>query len=141
MKIWFQNRRVKHKKEDGSTGSGPGSKCCCLRTCGKKKGCEDKDKKCDESEEDREEEKPQPTQKPPKAIWRQTYEDYSEAAHDLSRSGSKRSFDEVSADEKEDEARDEKKAKIESQTTTTIAVGGFRQLPCTKYTVDHIVNS
>lgn len=35
VKIWFQNRRVKYKKEDLPTASGssPTSKCCCLRTC------------------------------------------------------------------------------------------------------------
>lgn len=37
MKIWFQNRRVKYKKEDlpaatGNNYTSPG-KCCCLRTC------------------------------------------------------------------------------------------------------------
>ncbi|CAH1972235.1 unnamed protein product [Acanthoscelides obtectus] len=36
VKIWFQNRRVKYKKEDlpnsGVTGSQQG-KCCCLRSC------------------------------------------------------------------------------------------------------------
>ncbi|XP_065171219.1 GS homeobox 1-like [Atheta coriaria] len=37
VKIWFQNRRVKYKKEDlpaanGSSGQSP-NKCCCLRTC------------------------------------------------------------------------------------------------------------
>ncbi|XP_046435305.1 homeobox protein Hox-A2a-like [Neodiprion virginianus] len=37
VKIWFQNRRVKYKKEDLPVGQSP--KCCCLRTCGKKKGC------------------------------------------------------------------------------------------------------
>ncbi|XP_078041886.1 uncharacterized protein LOC144472557 [Augochlora pura] len=40
VKIWFQNRRVKYKKED--LPAGQSQKCCCLRTCGKKKdGCED----------------------------------------------------------------------------------------------------
>lgn len=35
VKIWFQNRRVKYKKEDlpAVQGMSPNSKCCCLRTC------------------------------------------------------------------------------------------------------------
>ncbi|XP_015123676.1 GS homeobox 1 [Diachasma alloeum] len=46
VKIWFQNRRVKYKKEELPTGQS--SKCCCLRTCGKKKdGCSDESSKCD----------------------------------------------------------------------------------------------
>ncbi|XP_003701510.1 uncharacterized protein LOC100877159 [Megachile rotundata] len=52
VKIWFQNRRVKYKKED--LPSGQNQKCCCLRTCGKKKdGCADDStgRKCDQEEE------------------------------------------------------------------------------------------
>ncbi|KAH0545932.1 GS homeobox 1-like [Cotesia glomerata] len=46
VKIWFQNRRVKYKKED--LPAGQSAKCCCLRTCGKKKeDCDDK--KCNTS--------------------------------------------------------------------------------------------
>lgn len=39
VKIWFQNRRVKYKKEDLPAVSGRTSagKCCCLRTCAAKK--------------------------------------------------------------------------------------------------------
>ncbi|XP_053999889.1 GS homeobox 1-like [Hylaeus anthracinus] len=50
VKIWFQNRRVKYKKEDLPSGQSP--KCCCLRTCGKKKeGCaEDSSRKCEEED-------------------------------------------------------------------------------------------
>ncbi|XP_012286304.1 GS homeobox 1-like [Orussus abietinus] len=49
VKIWFQNRRVKYKKED--LPSGQTSKCCCLRTCGKKKeGCGEDSRKCEEDD-------------------------------------------------------------------------------------------
>ncbi|KAJ8665363.1 hypothetical protein QAD02_007025 [Eretmocerus hayati] len=38
VKIWFQNRRVKYKKEDAVTGAtGSSGKCCCLRTCSSSK--------------------------------------------------------------------------------------------------------
>lgn len=54
MKIWFQNRRVKYKKED--LPSGQSQKCCCLRTCGKRKeGCGVDDsstsRKCEQDDE------------------------------------------------------------------------------------------
>ncbi|OXU17454.1 hypothetical protein TSAR_003456 [Trichomalopsis sarcophagae] len=122
VKIWFQNRRVKYKKEDGPAGKGPNSKCCCLRTCGKKK---DGSEKCGQDESDEEKlDKSEQETKPP-VIWRQPFEE----AHDLSR-GCKRSA------EDEQHQLEEKKRRVESPPMT-----GFRQLTCTKYTVDHIVNS
>ncbi|KAK9511600.1 hypothetical protein O3M35_000224 [Rhynocoris fuscipes] len=33
VKIWFQNRRVKHKKEESANNSGSEHRCTCLRTC------------------------------------------------------------------------------------------------------------
>lgn len=33
VKIWFQNRRVKYKKEEDPSRVSPSQKCCCLRTC------------------------------------------------------------------------------------------------------------
>lgn len=54
MKIWFQNRRVKYKKED--LPSGQSQKCCCLRTCGKRKdscGEESPTRKCDQEEDEK----------------------------------------------------------------------------------------
>ncbi|KAL2731016.1 GS homeobox 1-like isoform X1 [Vespula squamosa] len=53
VKIWFQNRRVKYKKED--LPSGQNQKCCCLRTCGRKKDdCTDgsQNRRCDQEEQD-----------------------------------------------------------------------------------------
>ncbi|XP_034946425.1 GS homeobox 1-like [Chelonus insularis] len=51
VKIWFQNRRVKYKKED--IPSGQSAKCCCLRTCGKNKkdGCNEETSKCSGEDE------------------------------------------------------------------------------------------
>lgn len=52
VKIWFQNRRVKYKKED--LPSGQTQKCCCLRTCGKRKeGCgeDSSSRKCEQEDE------------------------------------------------------------------------------------------
>lgn len=52
VKIWFQNRRVKYKKEDLPSGQSP--KCCCLRTCGKRKdSCDEESsgQKCDQDED------------------------------------------------------------------------------------------
>lgn len=49
VKIWFQNRRVKYKKEDAP--SGVTSKCCCLRTCGGKRN-KNSTSSCEDSEID-----------------------------------------------------------------------------------------
>nr|APD15675.1 homeobox parahox Gsx [Gymnomenia pellucida] len=38
VKIWFQNRRVKYKKEESSE---PEDKCRCLRTCGTRRNRSD----------------------------------------------------------------------------------------------------
>ena len=60
VKIWFQNRRVKHKKE--GTGESRDSHCRCLRTCSSKKSADfhhdhgddvsDEREESDESDED-----------------------------------------------------------------------------------------
>ncbi|XP_032669646.1 homeobox protein Hox-D1-like [Odontomachus brunneus] len=55
VKIWFQNRRVKYKKED--LPSGQSQKCCCLRTCSKRKDdCGDGSpgRKCEREKEEKE---------------------------------------------------------------------------------------
>ncbi|XP_011502795.1 PREDICTED: homeobox protein Hox-B4 [Ceratosolen solmsi marchali] len=124
VKIWFQNRRVKYKKEDGPAAP---TKCCCLRTCGKRK---EEDAKCEESDQ---EEIPieDKTSDIKPLIWRQPYEDYDKnlAPHDLSRP-CKRINEEQSQCEN-------KRLKFESPPI----ISGLRTLTCTKYTVEHIVNS
>ncbi|XP_063909970.1 GS homeobox 1-like [Zophobas morio] len=51
VKIWFQNRRVKYKKEDLPAASGKAlasAKCCCLRTCSSTKKTKVGRNSCDE---------------------------------------------------------------------------------------------
>ncbi|EFA12081.1 Protein zerknuellt 1-like Protein [Tribolium castaneum] len=51
VKIWFQNRRVKYKKEDLPAAAGKasnGNKCCCLRTCSSAKRPKFENSSCDE---------------------------------------------------------------------------------------------
>ncbi|RZC38889.1 Homeobox domain containing protein [Asbolus verrucosus] len=51
VKIWFQNRRVKYKKEDLPAATGKalaGTKCCCLRTCAGSKKPKLENNSCDE---------------------------------------------------------------------------------------------
>lgn len=124
VKIWFQNRRVKCKKEDGPGGQavhGNQSKCCCLRTCNSSKrrsSSEDhQHQKADEDDEDD----------------RESLEEQraSLQPQDLS-PGRKRSA--TDDDDELDFGPAEKRTKL-------AAVTGFRTLTCTKYTVDHIVNS
>jgi hypothetical protein len=128
VKIWFQNRRVKYKKEDGPAGP---TKCCCLRTCGKRKECiKEENSKCEESDQEEMQANEKTTDVKP-LIWRQPYEDYSNnpIAHDLSQSCKRIS--------KEQSQREDKRPKLESPPIIT----GLRTLTCTKYTVEHIVNS
>lgn len=52
VKIWFQNRRVKYKKEDVSAASSTAGKCCCLRSCSGKKKDKDSEENSSESDVD-----------------------------------------------------------------------------------------
>jgi len=166
VKIWFQNRRVKYKKED--LPSGQSQKCCCLRTCGKRKdscGEESPGRKCDQDEEEKRSIKSGEsddgkfsrgltvTEHLERSIANEDVSpekfDFSRInsiqedqivgyeARDLSR-GYKRSFMEAS------EGND-KKRKMETvadyQTPEAITTPVFRSITCTKHTVERIVNS
>lgn len=54
VKIWFQNRRVKYKKEDMPSVQGvqPAGKCCCLRTCSSSKKSKASTSSCEETDID-----------------------------------------------------------------------------------------
>ncbi|XP_020297597.1 GS homeobox 1-like [Pseudomyrmex gracilis] len=165
VKIWFQNRRVKYKKED--LPSGQSQKCCCLRTCGKRKdscGEDSPGRKCEQEQED--------VKRSPK---NESNDERVEAEHfersiankdalrfeekssdftrrnsaqdraigyearDFSR-GCKRSLSDAS---EEDVKRRKMEVATDYQTTNSEAITTpiFRSIGCTKYTVERIVNS
>lgn len=166
VKIWFQNRRVKYKKED--LPSGQSQKCCCLRTCGKRKdscGEESPGRKCEQEED----EKPSPksrengksnrgpieTERLERSIANEDarYEekfDFTKInpmqdqlvgyeARDLSR-GCKRSLMETNGGE---DKRRKMETMVNYQTPNPemITTPVFRSIGCTKHTVERIVNS
>lgn len=125
VKIWFQNRRVKYKKEDSPSGQSP--KCCCLRTCGKKK---------DECAEDKSEEKPSDNKE---ADLSPETTCHARRVHDLAVGGKR--------PRGEGEGLQDKRVKIEAESFNSIlkdtgVAFSFRSLQnCTKHTVERIVNS
>jgi len=162
VKIWFQNRRVKYKKED--LPSGQSQKCCCLRTCGKRKdscGEESPGRKCEQEDDEKTSPKsgengkssrdPVETERPIGSEETRHEEKFdftrinpmqdqlvgSYEARDLSR-GCKRNLTET-------DAGDDKRRKMEVvanyQTPEAITAPLFRSIGCTKHTVDRIVNS
>lgn len=167
VKIWFQNRRVKYKKED--LPSGQSQKCCCLRTCGKRKdscGEESPGRKCDQEEDEKR--SPKSESGDGKSIRRFTETERLERsianedacfeakfefsrinsvqdqaigceARDLSR-GCKRSL--PGASERDDKRRKmEEMADYQTPNPEAITTPMFRNIGCTKHTVERIVNS
>lgn len=167
VKIWFQNRRVKYKKEDLPSGQSP--KCCCLRTCGKRKdscGEESPGRKCEQEEDEKTFSKSgengkcsrgaAETERLERSIANEDavlYEDKFDLARmnpvqdqlvgyearDLSR-GRKRSLTEVSGG---DDKRRKMEALANYQTANPQAITTpvFTSTACTKHTVERIVNS
>ncbi|XP_071558474.1 uncharacterized protein [Temnothorax nylanderi] len=168
VKIWFQNRRVKYKKED--LPSGQSQKCCCLRTCSKRKdscGEESPSRKCDQEEDERRSMKSEsddgksgrgtavterlersianedvgPEEKFNFTIINSVQEDQvvGYEARDLSR-GCKRNL--ADASEGNDKRRKmETMADYQTSNPEAIATPVFRSIACTKHTVERIVNS
>lgn len=158
VKIWFQNRRVKYKKEDLPSGQSP--KCCCLRTCGKRKdGCVEEERKCQEEDESQQRDAVASSPAPetfgisPRSHLlasedraledsnqRHNLYDYTQPfgdVHDLSR-GTKRLP--VSLDTPEPRKR-KPESPIQNPNEETTLTPVFRSVNCTKHTVDRIVNS
>jgi len=167
VKIWFQNRRVKYKKED--LPSGQSQKCCCLRTCGKRKdscGEESPSRKCDQDEDEKRSIKSESddgkfsrrlavTERLERSIANEDIGpeekfDFSRInsvqedqvlgyeARNLSR-GCKRS---LGASEENDKRRKmETVADYQTPNPEAITTPMFRSITCTKHTVESIVNS
>lgn len=167
VKIWFQNRRVKYKKED--LPSGQSQKCCCLRTCGKRKdscGEESPNRKCDPEEDEKrlpknEIDNTKSIRESSETVGIERFIANGETrleqkldfqrinsmpdqvaeynARDLSR-GCKRSLAYIHEE-------NEKKRKLEmaivyqTPIPEAITTPMFRSIGCTKHTVDRIVNS
>lgn len=166
MKIWFQNRRVKYKKED--LPSGQSQKCCCLRTCSKRKdscGEESPNRKCDQDEDEKRPMKSESddsksdrgfvTERLERSIANEDIGpeefDFSRInsvqedqvvgyeARDLSR-GCKRSLTEAS-EGNDKRRRMETMADYQTPNPEAITTPMFRSIACTKHTVERIVNS
>ncbi|KAL0117008.1 hypothetical protein PUN28_010107 [Cardiocondyla obscurior] len=167
VKIWFQNRRVKYKKED--LPSGQSQKCCCLRTCSKRKdscGEESPSRKCEQEEDEKRSTKSEsddgrfgreytvserlersitsedtgPEEKFDFARINSAREDQvvGYEARDLSR-GCKRSL--VEPSEGNDKRRKtETTADYQTPNPEAITTPVFRSIACTKHTVERIVN-
>ncbi|XP_012214667.1 GS homeobox 1-like [Linepithema humile] len=166
VKIWFQNRRVKYKKED--LPSGQNQKCCCLRTCSKRKdscGEESPGRKCDQEEDEKKSPKSSDSGKSGRGFAETERLEQSIAnedarfeekfdfsrinsmqnqtvgyeVRDLSR-GCKRSLTE--ADEGNSKRRKmETTADYQTPNPEAIITPVFRNIRCTKHTVERIVNS
>lgn len=165
VKIWFQNRRVKYKKED--LPSGQSQKCCCLRTCGKRKddcGEDSPGRKCEREKEEKESSKSSESGDG-KATRESTEIEHLERsivhedarcegitfrkindtqiteyeARDFSR-GYKRSIEEET-DERSDKKRIDTTVTYQTPKPWTIENPILKSKGCIKHTVERIVNS